>query len=124
MAVTGNKKQQEGKIQSGVSGYVDPKANGFNGTNQQANPYSGMVGVSANTAQHVGQAQQGYQQGANVTAAQQILQQACPADMIRMTALGFRIITPCVGIAETDDSDLLLLFHMCSSFPKVGMFST
>lgn len=75
MAVTGNKKQQEGKIQSGVSGYVDPKANGFNGTNQQANPYSGMVGVSANTAQHVGQAQQGYQQGANVTAAQQILQQ-------------------------------------------------
>lgn len=68
MAVTGNKKIPEAKVQSGVSGYVDPKANGFNGKPKQtANPYAGMVGVSANTAQHVGQAQQGYQQGQNVT---------------------------------------------------------
>ena len=41
----------------------------------QANPYAGMVGVSSNTAQRLGQAQQQYQAGDTVNTAQQTWQQ-------------------------------------------------
>ena len=71
MAVTGNKKQQlvnGGRPAQSVNGAQTASGG-------KVNPYAGMVGVSQNTAQHVGQAQQGYQQGQNVTAMQNIWQQ-------------------------------------------------
>ena len=73
MAVTGNKKQElvnGGRPAQSVNG-----AQQTSGGKTTVNPYTGMVGVSQNTGQHVAQAQQGYQQGQNVTAAQNVWQQ-------------------------------------------------
>ena len=42
---------------------------------EQVNPYNGMVGVSGNTAQQLGRAQQTYQPGQKTTTAQQTWQQ-------------------------------------------------
>jgi len=64
MAVTQNKKQ-----------VVDAQKGGQAKPVTAANPYTGMVGVSQNTGQHVGQLQQGYQQGQSVTAAQNVWNQ-------------------------------------------------
>ena len=65
MAVTQNKKQVVDAQKGGQAQNLTPKVN----------PYSGMVGVSQNTGQHVGQLQQGYQQGQSVTAAQNVWNQ-------------------------------------------------
>lgn len=68
--VNSNKKAQQVKQQPAGS-VLDGKRQGI----QQQNPYAGMVGVSGNTAQHVGQLQQGYQQGQNVTQMQNVWNQ-------------------------------------------------
>lgn len=62
MAVTNNyyQKQQQGQQQTQ--------------TRQQATPYNGLAGVSQNTAQQLGQLQQGYQPSEQVLKAQQNLQ--------------------------------------------------
>ena len=65
MAVTQNKKQVVDTQKGGQAPNLTPKVN----------PYAGMVGVSQNTAQHVGQAQQGWKPGESVTAAQNVWNQ-------------------------------------------------
>ena len=69
--VNSNKKVQQVKQQAAAGSVINGKQQGY----KQQNPYAGMVGVSGNTAQHVGQLQQGYQQGQNVTQMQNVWNQ-------------------------------------------------
>ena len=80
MAVTTNRKEQEQLQQQAQQQQQNAQQQQAavvqqQQQNAQQNPYNGLAGVSANTAQQAGNYQNGYQKGDAVTAAQQQLQQ-------------------------------------------------